>query len=140
MLYNVYVVHHRTTTEVGMDVLERELSRTFSALADPTRRAMLGRLAASDATVNELAAPFAMSQQAISRHVKVLEQAGLISRSRASQSRPCHLEVDRLDVVAEWVRAQHQVWEERYDRLDRHLATLQDARARDEGSGRGRRR
>jgi len=106
-------------------VLEDQLSQTFSALADPTRRAMLGRLAAGDATVNELAEPFALTQQAISRHVKVLEQAGLISRTRAAQSRPCHLEPDRLDVAEAWISEQSQMWAERYDRLDQHLKTLQ---------------
>ena len=108
-----------------MPVLEDELSRTFSALADPTRRAMLGRLAAGDATVNELAEPFELTQQAISRHVKVLEQAGLISRTRAAQARPCHLEADRLDVAETWISEQRQMWAERYDRLDQHLKTLQ---------------
>jgi DNA-binding transcriptional ArsR family regulator len=107
-----------------MPVLEDDLTRTFSALADPTRRAMLGRLAAGDATVNELAEPFGLTQQAISRHVKVLEQAGLISRTRAAQSRPCHLEPDRLDVAADWISAQRQLWHERYDRLDQHLETV----------------
>ena len=108
-----------------MPVVEDELSLTFSALADPTRRAMLGRLAVGDATVNELAEPFALTQQAISRHVKVLEQAGLISRRRAAQSRPCHLEPDRLDVADAWITEQRQMWAERYDRLDEHLKTLQ---------------
>ena len=108
-----------------MPVLEDELSRTFSALADPTRRAMLGRLVVGDATVNELAEPFALTQQAISRHVKVLEQAGLISRTRAAQSRPCHLEPDRLDVAETWISEQRQMWAERYDRLDQHLESLQ---------------
>lgn len=108
-----------------MPVLEDELTRTFSALADPTRRAMLGRLAVGDATVNELAEPFPLTQQAISRHVKVLEQAGLISRTRAAQSRPCHLEPDRLDVAEAWISEHRQMWAERYDRLDQHLKTLQ---------------
>ncbi|HEV2758735.1 MAG TPA: metalloregulator ArsR/SmtB family transcription factor [Acidimicrobiales bacterium] len=108
-----------------MPVLENELSRTFSALADPTRRAMLARLAGGDATVNELAEPFPLTQQAISRHVKVLEQAGLISRTRAAQSRPCHLEPDRLDVAEAWITEQRQMWAERYDRLDQHLEALQ---------------
>lgn len=108
-----------------MPVLEDELSRTFSALADPTRRAMLGRLAKGDATVKELAEPFSLTQQAISRHVKVLEQAGLISRTRAAQSRPCHLEPDRLTVADAWIVEQRQMWAARYDRLDQHLETLQ---------------
>jgi DNA-binding transcriptional ArsR family regulator len=110
-----------------MAVLEDELSRTFSALADPTRRAMLGRLAAGDATVNELAEPFELTQQAISRHVKVLESAGLISRSRAAQARPCHLEPERLDEATAWISEQRRMWAERYDRLDQHLERLQGA-------------
>ena len=122
-----------------MPVLEDELSRTFSALADPTRRAMLGRLAASDATVNELAEPFALTQQAVSRHVKVLEQAGLISRTRAAQSRPCHLEPAQLDVAATWISEQRQMWAERYDRLDQHLERLQ-TKTRGRGAQRGRTR
>ena len=117
-----------------MPVLEDELSQTFSALADPTRRAMLGRLAGGDATVNELAERFPLTQQAISRHVKVLEQAGLISRTRAAQSRPCHLEPHRLDAAEAWISEQRQMWAERYDRLDHHLETLQANRRG--GSGR----
>ena len=108
-----------------MPVVDDKLSRTFAALADPTRRAMLGRLAVGDATVNELAEPFALTQQAISRHVKVLEQAGLISRTRAAQSRPCHLEPHRLEVADAWIAEQRQMWAERYDRLDQHLEKLQ---------------
>ncbi|HUR47959.1 MAG TPA: metalloregulator ArsR/SmtB family transcription factor [Acidimicrobiales bacterium] len=115
-----------------MPVLEDELSRTLSALADPTRRALLGRLAKADATVNELAEPFALTQQAISRHVHVLEQAGLISRTRVAQSRPCHLEPARLDAVEAWINEQRQMWAERYDRLDRHLERLQSRPAKRE--------
>jgi DNA-binding transcriptional ArsR family regulator len=103
-----------------------ELSVTFAALADPTRRAILTRLAAGEATVGQLAAPFALTQQAISKHVKVLEHAGLISRSRAAQARPCRLEPAQLDTVAEWIGRHRQAWDERYDRLDAHLATLRD--------------
>jgi DNA-binding transcriptional ArsR family regulator len=101
-----------------------ELSTTFAALADPTRRAILTRLSTGDATVGELAAPFALTQQAISKHIKVLEHAGLISRSRAAQARPCRLEPAQFDTVAEWIGRHRQVWHERYDRLDEHLATL----------------
>jgi DNA-binding transcriptional ArsR family regulator len=104
-----------------------ELSVTFAALADPTRRAILTRLAAGEATVGQLAAPFDLTQQAISKHIKVLEHAGLISRSRAAQARPCHLEPARLETVAEWIGRHRQDWHERYDRLDTHLATLRDA-------------
>ena len=102
-----------------------ELSLRFAALADPTRRAMLTRLSAGEATVNQLAEPFALTQQAISKHVKVLERAGLISRSRAAQARPCRIEPAGFGVVTEWVDRHRQMWQERYDQLDRHLAELQ---------------
>jgi DNA-binding transcriptional ArsR family regulator len=105
-------------------VVEDELTITFNALADPTRRAIVGRLALGDATVNELTEPFELTQQAVSKHLKVLERAGLISRLRVAQSRPCHLEVDRLAQVVDWVTEQRRVWEQRYDRLDQHLARL----------------
>jgi DNA-binding transcriptional ArsR family regulator len=105
-------------------IAAEDLSLTFAALADPTRRAILERLALGDATVSELAEPFAVTQQAISKHLKVLERAGLISRSRAAQSRPCQLETGRLDSVADWISRHRQLWEERYDRLDEHLAAL----------------
>jgi DNA-binding transcriptional ArsR family regulator len=104
-----------------------DLSSTFAALADPTRRAILTRLSAGDATVGQLAAPFALTQQAISKHIKVLEHAGLISRSRVAQARPCRLEPAHFDTVAEWIGQHRQVWRERYDRLDEHLAALRDA-------------
>jgi DNA-binding transcriptional ArsR family regulator len=118
-----------------VSVVEDELSQTFAALADPTRRAMLGRLAGGEATVNELAAPFALTQQAISRHVKVLEQAGLISRTRVAQARPCRLEPDRLDLAEAWISEQRQMWADRYDRLDQHLETLRgQAGAKERGT------
>ena len=107
-----------------MPVADEDLSLTFAALADPTRRAILERLALGDATVSELAEPFALTQQAISKHLKVLERAGLISRSRAAQTRPCQLETGRLDSAADWIGRHRQLWEERYDRLDEHLAAL----------------
>src|SRR3954447_20863787 len=107
-----------------MTVVEDDLSLVFSALADPTRRAILERLARGDATVGELAEPFAMTQQAVSKHLKVLERAGLISRSRTAQSRPCRLEADRLDVAVEWIAHHRQMWSERYDRLNAHLEDL----------------
>jgi DNA-binding transcriptional ArsR family regulator len=107
--------------------LADDLSATFAALADPTRRAILTRLAAAgEATVGQLAAPFSLTQQAVSKHIKVLERAGLVSRSRAAQARPCRIEPARLDEVAEWVGRHRQMWHERYDRLDRHLATLEE--------------
>jgi DNA-binding transcriptional ArsR family regulator len=100
------------------------LTATFAALADPTRRAILTRLAAGEATVNQLAEPFALTQQAVSKHLKVLERAGLISRSQVAQSRPCRLEPARFDAVAGWVDRHRRLWRERYDRLDEHLAAL----------------
>jgi len=101
------------------------LSATFAALADPTRRAMLRRLAEGDATVNELAAPFSVSQPAISRHLKVLERAGLIARSRSAQARPSSLRVERLTQANEWIETRRATWERRMDRLDRHLEEIQ---------------
>lgn len=103
-----------------------ELSITFAALADPTRRAILTRLSTGEATVGQLAAPFALTQQAISKHIKVLEHAGLISRSRAAQARPCRLERAQFEYVADWIEPHRQTWHDRYDRLDEHLAALRD--------------
>jgi DNA-binding transcriptional ArsR family regulator len=100
------------------------LSRAFAALADPTRRAILARLADGEATVGELAAPFPISQQAVSAHLKVLEQAGLISRGRSAQSRPCRLAVDNLDAAADWITRHRDLWAQRHDRLDAHLERL----------------
>jgi DNA-binding transcriptional ArsR family regulator len=94
------------------------LTATFSALADPTRRAILARLAAGEANVTELARPFDMSQPAISKHLKVLERAGLISRTREAQSRPCRLEMRRLKEATEWMDRYRRTWEERFDRLE----------------------
>jgi DNA-binding transcriptional ArsR family regulator len=101
-----------------------ELSLVFSALADPTRRAILERLAEGNATVNQLAAPLAMTQQAVSKHLKVLEKAQLISRTRAAQSRPCVLDTVQLDAAVGWIAEHRKVWADRYDRLDEHLAAL----------------
>ena len=101
------------------------LDATFAALADGTRRAILARLARGEATVNELAEPFAMSLPAISKHLKVLERAGLISRGRNGQFRPCRLEADGLDVATEWIERNRQVWAERFDKLSAHLRDLQ---------------
>lgn len=104
---------------------EDRLSAVFGALADPTRRAILDRLAAGDATVSELAEPFAMSQPAISRHLKVLERAGLISRSRQSTFRLSHLEAKPLREATEWLARYREYWEESYERLDELLASIQ---------------
>jgi DNA-binding transcriptional ArsR family regulator len=101
------------------------LSATFSALADPTRRAILARLASGEATVTQLAEPFRMSLPAVSKHLKVLEQAGLISRSREAQWRPRRIEPKPLKDVSDWVERYRKLWEERLDRLDDYLQTLQ---------------
>jgi DNA-binding transcriptional ArsR family regulator len=97
------------------------LSLTFGALADPTRRAILTRLAQGEATVNELAEPFAMSLPAISRHLKVLERAGLIVRGREAQWRPSRLDTEPLDEAVDWIQSRKRTWQERMDRLDAHL-------------------
>jgi DNA-binding transcriptional ArsR family regulator len=101
-----------------------ELSLTFAALADPTRRAILTRLAEGEATVNQLAEPFALTQQAVSKHIKVLERAGLVSRSRVAQARPCRIEPARFDGAAEWMGRHRKMWQDRYDRLDQHLTAV----------------
>jgi DNA-binding transcriptional ArsR family regulator len=98
-----------------------QLSRTFAALADPTRRAILTRLAEGEATVNEIAEPFSMSLPAISRHLKVLEHAGLIVRSREAQWRPSRMEAEPLDEAMAWMHSRKRTWEARMDRLDAHL-------------------
>jgi DNA-binding transcriptional ArsR family regulator len=100
------------------------LTQTFSALADPTRRAILARLITGEATVTELSKPFEMSMPAISKHLKVLERAGLIARSREAQYRPCRLEAKPLKEVSAWVEEYRQIWEQRLDRLDAYLQVL----------------
>jgi DNA-binding transcriptional ArsR family regulator len=101
------------------------LSLTFSALADPTRRAILARLAQGAATVKELSAPFAMSGPAVSKHLRVLERAGLIARGREAQWRPCRLEAAPLEEVAEWAEDYRRFWDASYERLDDYLQHLQ---------------
>jgi len=108
-----------------MDVMTDQLDAVFGALADPTRRAILARLAAGDAPVVELTAPFKVSQPAISRHLKVLESAGLISRTRKATARLSHLEADPLRQAAEWLVGYREYWEESHERLDALLAALQ---------------
>jgi DNA-binding transcriptional ArsR family regulator len=108
----------------------RNLDATFAALADPTRRAIVARLAKGDATVLELAKPFDISLPAISRHLKVLEQAGLIARERDANRRPCRLVGDALTDVVQWAEHTRRAWEERFDRLDDYLRELQ---AREQG-------
>lgn len=105
---------------------EEQLTATFSALADPTRRAILARLARGEASVNELAAPFDMSLPAISKHLKVLEKAGLISRGREAQWRPCRLEPGPLKDLQGWLDNYRQFWDQSFDRLDLYLRKLQE--------------
>jgi DNA-binding transcriptional ArsR family regulator len=102
------------------------LDEAFMALADPTRRAIVARLARGDATVTELAEPFSISMPAISKHLKVLERSGLISRSRQAQTRPCHLEREPLDAAIDWIEASRRLWNARFDKLEAHLRDLQD--------------
>lgn len=115
--------------------IEQELDATFMALADPTRRAIVARLARGDATVNELAEPFSMTLPGISKHLKVLERSGLISRSRHAQFRPCHLEPAALDAALGWIETSRRIWTERFDKLDAHLRDigLRDIGLRDIG-------
>ena len=102
------------------------LSTTFAALADPTRRAILARLAAGEATVKELSAPFAISGPAVSKHLRVLERAGLIARGREAQWRPCRLEAAPLKEVVEWAQDYRRFWDESYERLDEYLQHLKE--------------
>jgi DNA-binding transcriptional ArsR family regulator len=120
LVINQTVEHGRTV------VAADELSRVFSALADPTRRDMVARLASGDATVGELAAPYDVSVQAVSKHLKVLEDAGLVSRSREAQRRPVHLEAEVFDLMTKWIERYRREAEERYRRLDDVLAAMPD--------------
>jgi DNA-binding transcriptional ArsR family regulator len=104
--------------------MDDRLSLTFAALADPTRRAILARLALGEASVTELAEPFRMSMPAVSKHLKVLERAGLITRIRTAQWRPCRLEAAPLQSVAQWVEEYRQFWEQSFDRLDSYLKEI----------------
>src|SRR5690348_5858739 len=104
-----------------MTMTADRLSATFAALADPTRRAIVARLASGERTVTELAAPFRMTMPAISKHLRVLESAGLISRRREAQARPCRLEAEPLKEVAEWAERYREIWEGRLDRLGSYL-------------------
>jgi len=110
---------------VNQLLISPDLSTTFAALADPTRRAILARLASGEATVSELAEPFEMSGPAISKHLKVLEHAGLILRGRQAQWRPCRLKADPLKAAADWLEEYRRFWEESFDRLDDYLRELQ---------------
>ena len=112
--------------EQGGPLGEDKLSGIFAALADPTRRAMVARLAAGDATVSELAEPYDVSLQAISKHVKVLADAGVVTQSKDAQRRPCHLEGDVFDLMTKWIERYRQEAERRYQRLDAVLADMHD--------------
>jgi DNA-binding transcriptional ArsR family regulator len=114
-------------------VAQDQLDATFTALADPTRRAIVARLARGDATVNELAAPFDLTLPGISKHLKVLERSGIISRTRHAQFRPCHLEAGALEPAAAWIEDNRRIWAERFDKLDAHLRDLQRRPAGDPG-------
>jgi DNA-binding transcriptional ArsR family regulator len=116
------------------------LSITFAALADPTRRAILARLAEGETSVSELAEPFAMSLPAISKHLKVLERAGLVARGREAQWRPCRIEAAPLQEVADWVARYRRFWEQRLDRLDAYLRELDGKEKRHRRKGRKQRR
>ena len=113
-----------------------QLSVTFAALADPTRRAILARLALGEASVTELAKPFDLSLPGISKHLKVLHRAGLITQSRSAQWRPCRLEGARLKDAADWVGEYRRFWDESFERLDEYLAELQKEKKRNDGEGR----
>ncbi|MGW4110313.1 ArsR/SmtB family transcription factor [Actinosynnema sp. NPDC004786] len=106
--------------------MDDQLSRVFSALADPIRRDMVARLAVGDATVNELAEPYSVTVQAVSKHLKVLEEAGLVSRGRQAQRRPVHLEAEVFDLMTKWIERYRREAEQRYRRLDAVLAELED--------------
>lgn len=111
----------------------QHLDRVFAALADPTRRAILARLAAGEATVNELVAPFALSQPTISKHLKVLEGAGLVSRGRSAQTRPVRLNAAPLEGAAQWIGDYRRFWEESLDQLDAYVKILQRKEKRHAG-------
>jgi DNA-binding transcriptional ArsR family regulator len=109
---------------MSLTVEEERLNETFAALANSTRRAILARLADGAATVNQLAEPFAMSLPAISKHIKVLEQAGLVVRGQQAQYRPCAIEPTPLEEVSSWTEQYRSLWEDRFDRMDAYLALL----------------
>ena len=124
-----------------MTTTTERLDRTFGALADPTRRAILARLVKGEASVTELAEPFEMSLPAVSKHLKVLEHAGLVSRGRERQWRPARLRAAPLKEAAEWTDRYRRFWDERYDRLDEYLDELQgrgQSKRKEKGDGRGR--
>jgi DNA-binding transcriptional ArsR family regulator len=115
--------------------MQDQLSATFSALADPTRRAILARLALGETSVTELAKPFEMSMPAVSKHLKVLESAGLIARGREAQWRPCRLDAEPLKEAASWIEEYRRFWEESLDRLDNYLREIGAARTKSKTNG-----
>jgi DNA-binding transcriptional ArsR family regulator len=115
------------SVEEGGAVDDDQLSRVFAALADPTRRDIVARLTVGDATVSELAEPYDVSIQAVSKHIKVLSDAGLVTQSRDAQRRPCHLEAEVFDLMTKWIERYRQQAEERYQRLEAVLAEMQEA-------------
>ena len=117
-----------------------QLSSTFAALADPTRRAILARLALGETSVTELAKPFEMSMPAVSKHLKVLERAGLIARGREAQWRPCRLDAGPLKEAASWIEEYRRFWEQSLDRLDAYLREVQAARTKSKTNGSGKKR
>ena len=117
--------------------MQDQLSYTFAALADPTRRAILARLALGEMSVTELAQPFEMSMPAVSKHLKVLERAGLISRGREAQWRPCRLDAGPLKEAAGWIEEYRRFWEQTLDRLDKYLREIDTARTKSKTNGSG---
>lgn len=111
---------------MGTSVEDQQLDALFAALGDRTRRDIVARLSAGEATVKELAEPYAMSMQAVSQHVRALERSGLISRGRHRQTRPCRLEPEALEVALSWIEQSRRVWSDRMDRLETHLARVQE--------------
>jgi len=121
----LYITITLINQNVNQNAMQDRLSKTFSALSDPTRRAILARLSAGETSVSELAKPFQMTAPAVTRHLKVLERAGLISRTRHAQWRPARLEALPLKEALDWIEQYRQQWEERFDRLDQYLQMLQ---------------
>jgi DNA-binding transcriptional ArsR family regulator len=118
-----------------VDMTADGLSKVFAALADPTRRDIVARLARGDATVGQLAEPYPMSLQAVSKHLKVLEDAGLVTRTRDAQRRPCHLEAEVFDLMTKWIERYQRQAEQRYQRLDAVLAEMNDTEAKPRRKG-----
>lgn len=135
-LRRLYLTIQLSKKWVAKPVAVDRLSTTFAALADPTRRAILAQLAAGEISVTELAQPFEMSLPAVSKHLKVLERAGLIARGRDAQWRPCRLEAAPLEDVAKWVDEYRRFWEQSFDRLDDYLRKLQMQEKKHGGSKR----